>query len=98
MVARKRTRTMDVSQLYHFNFMRREGKNQRIASSRCVGNAHTRFRFHLVDGITEMKVVKHRIMLARPNAAKTMISSQINLFLFFLSRSVSPVTRKKNSK
>jgi len=86
---------MDVNLLYHFNFMRKEGKNHRIASTRCVGKAHTRFRFHFVDGITEMKVVKHNIILAIPKAAKTTISSQIYLFFFFLSNSVNPNTNRK---
>ncbi len=89
---------MDVILLYHTNFTRQPGKNHRTASTRCAGNAQTRFRFHFVEGITEMKVVKQRIKLAIPKTEKTVISSHINLFPFFLSRSVNPSTRRKISK
>ena len=83
--------------MYQVNFGLKDGKNHSTATKRWVGHAQIRLRFHLVQVITEINVVKQRIKAAIPKAAKMVTSSQMNLFLFFLSQTVSPaVTKKKN--
>jgi len=94
---RNRMRMTEVIRMYQFNFGRMAGNIQRIPSRKSNGQAQMRLRFHFVEGITEMKVVKYRINPANPKTRNTLTSNQSNLRIFFLSRSVKAKTAKKKS-